>query len=262
MVTAFPIWLSLVTSALATPAVGPARPARFLSTLQIAVHEPSPALLRRSQRLTRNQFAAVFESVPELEGTPYQVRTLGNELVFTVLTNDDRHAPMQVAVEQLIQSLNGRVRAKGRSLYYRTNAEPQGGAFLDVSLDATGQKVASISAQSAPLWEVLRALRYKLGSLSYLVPGECGERLVNWSFGESADGPVEPRDVTTIMGDLASVLGLRSENRGGMYVFVGNCPPNPTPSHGEMESAQLILPPLLRPPSEVLMPVVPVSNDW
>src|SRR4051812_4847688 len=96
-----------------------AQPTRFVSTVQMAVQESNPVLMQRSQRLVMDQFAHTFDSWPEFQGKRYEVRTTGNEVVLYLVTNDDMRGPMQHAVSSMIQNLNGRVRARGKSLFYR-----------------------------------------------------------------------------------------------------------------------------------------------
>src|SRR5688500_3711152 len=159
-------------------------PAQFMSTVQMAIVENDPTLMRRSQDLVREQMLSGFQAFPQLSNRRYEIRTTGNEVVFYLVTNDDMRAPMQQAVASMISNLNGRVRARGRSLFYRTTPQRPIGGYLEVVVNDVHTKVRSIAAQSVLLRDVLKELRAQLGSLSYLIPGDCADRRVDWSFGE------------------------------------------------------------------------------
>lgn len=215
-----------------------AQPTRFVSTVQLAVQESNPVLMQRSQRLVVDQFAHTFDSWPEFQGKRYEVRTTGNEVVLYLVTNDDMRAPMQHAVSSMIQNLNGRVRARGKSMFYRTSLSQPVGGYLEVAVDDTHTKVRSISAQSVPLRDVLKELRTQLGSLSYLIPGECAERLVDWSFGE--DQPTEPKHIDAVMTELATLFNLKCEKRNGSYIFTGACDGDGGAARRRLQQAELV----------------------
>lgn len=217
----------LVMLATEITAFGDPMAAQFMSTVQLAVQEPSPELVERSQRLVAEQFASAIAMWPGLQGRPYEVRKSGNQLVFSLVSNSDMRVPLQQVVANMVQSLNGRVHAHGRTLFYRTSLSQPMGSYY-VSVDDTHTKIVSIAAQSVPLRDLLREVRSQLGSLSYLIPGECMERLVDWSFGE--DGvPSEPKTVDALMTELATLLGLKCEKKNGTYIFTGSCQDFPRP---------------------------------
>ena len=193
----------------------------FVSTVQLAVQENNPVLVQRSQRLVVEQFNHTFDDWPEFQGKHYDVRMAGNEVVLYLITNDDMRAPMQHAVSAMIQNLNGRVRARGKSLYYRTSMSQPMSGYLEVAVDDTHTKIRSIAAQSVPLRDLLKEIRTQLGSLSYLIPGECADRLVDWSFGEEA--PAEAKSIDSVMTELATLFSLKCEKRNGSYIYTGEC---------------------------------------
>lgn len=248
----------------AVPTLSPKR--QYLSTIQIAVHEPSLPLNQRAQRLVRRQFAAVFDAMPELEGRSYVVKNVGNELVFTVLTDEDVRSPMQQAVASMIRQLNGRTQAKGRFSFF--NASLEADRILDVELDKTGKQIQSISAQAVPLRDLLREIRFQLGSLSYLIPGECADRPVDWSLGEEPTQiPRKPREVKGVMQDLGALFGLKVEERDGTFIFMGTCsePKKPSrqriPSPAREELLQsAFLPSPTEYPTQVFFPLTPIGE--
>lgn len=199
----------------------PPSPAQFMSTVQLAIYESDPALMRRSQQLVLEQLNSGFRAWPQLEGRRYEIRTNGNEVIFYLTTNEDLRAPMQAALATMIQNLNGRVRARGRSLFYRTSPQHPIGGYLEVVVNDVHTKVRSIAAQSVPLRDVLKEMKSQLGNLSYLIPGECADRMVDWSFGEAVAD--EPKHVDTVISDLATLFNLKAEKKNGTYIFTGDC---------------------------------------
>jgi hypothetical protein len=245
------------------PSAPPAQ--QFMSTVQLAVHEASPELLRRSQKLVREQFADVFAIEPEFEGRKFDVHTSGNEVVFSVVTADDVRPQMQQAVASMIQRLNGRVQARGRSMFYRTSLSPQMSGYLEVVVDDTHSKVRTIQAQGVPLRDLLKEIRFQLGSLSYLIPGECAQRPVDWSFGEEGGPPTQPKAVDALMSELATLFGLKCEKRNGTYIFTGSCNefrnmrPR-TASPGELlRNGFAPMPPKAPPQTQVYFPLLPLE---
>jgi hypothetical protein len=196
-------------------------PTQFMTTVQFAVQELTPGLNQRAQRLVMDQFSDVFESSPEFVGRHYEVKTNGPEVVFYVAGQNDLRQPMEKAVTQLIQSLNGRVRARGRTQFYRTSLEQQNAGTLEVRTDETHKKILSVSAQSVPLRDILKEIKAQVGGLSYLIPGECAEQLVDWSFGE--DGGEEPKALDAAMREIGSLFKLNLVKQANTYVFSGGC---------------------------------------
>src|SRR5262245_23872018 len=116
---------ALLTSAFS---IADAPQAQFISSIQMAVHENSPQLLARSQKLVLDEFGRTFDTQPMLRGKRFELKTQGNQVVFFMTTEDDMRVPMQAAVTQLIGHLNGRVYTKGKSAFYKTAfSQPFGG---------------------------------------------------------------------------------------------------------------------------------------
>ncbi len=197
-------------------------PAQFMSMVQLLIHETDPMLMRRSQRLVLEQMNKGFRTFPQLNDKPFEIRTTGNEVVLYLVTNDDMRTPMQDAVSSMIQNLNGRVRARGRSQFYKTSREQAVGGYLEVVVNDGHDRVRAISAQSVPLRDLLKELKTQLGELSYLIPGECADRLVEWNFNEPQVGGA--KQVDTVISDLATLFNLKAEKKNGTYIFTGNCP--------------------------------------
>ena len=199
--------------------VMPKRP-KFMSTIQVAVHEPTFALQQRSQKLVIAEFKGVINSMPSLAGSPMHIRTSGNEVVLSIFMEKDQRVGMQRAVATLINHLNGVVPARGRSNYYRTNLS-QPFSFLEVVLGEKPGTIRAISAQDIRLPDILAEIKQQFEerrarleekgeppalmplpgekpqapkakkplyeSLSYFVIGGCTNGLVTWSFGEDSD---------------------------------------------------------------------------
>lgn len=215
----FPV---LVVSFLSTMALAGAAPQeQFLSSVELAVYESSPNLLRRSQQLVVDQLTNAFDTWPELTGRHYEVRTNGNEVVLFLTTNKDLRQPMQEAVANMIGNLNGRVRARGRSMFYKAELTKPLGGYLEVTVDDTHSKILSVSAQSVTLRDLLKEIKTQVGSISYLIPGECAEQMVDWSFGEMGDS--EPKTIDTALSELATLFNLKFDKRNGTYIFSGTC---------------------------------------
>jgi hypothetical protein len=142
-------------------------------------------------------------------------------VVFYVSGSNDLRQPMEKAVTQLIQSLNGRVRARGRTQFYRTSLEQPGGGILEVRTDDSHSKIVSVSAQSVPLRDILKEIKAQVGGLSYLIPGECAEKLVDWSYGE--DGGEEPKTLEAAMREVGALFKLNLVKQNNTYVFSGPC---------------------------------------
>lgn len=236
LLSANPLFIAPVKNRIPTPApeaasgmeeMGPEKPtitppaAQFMSTVQLAISERDPRLLRRSQQLVLEQINAGFQAWPELRHQSYDVRTQGNEVVLYLMTNDDMRAPMQQAVSSMIQNLNGRVRARGRTLFYRTSADRPVGGYLEVVVNDIHTKVKSIAAQSVPLRDVLKELKTRLGGMSYLIPGDCADRLVDWSFAE--EKAAEGKPIDAVISELATLFEMRAEKKNGTYIFTGDC---------------------------------------
>ncbi len=199
------------------------RQSQFVTRVQMAVHELSPELLKRSQGLVREALLNSMAGVPQFNGRTHEIRTVGNEVVLSLVTEDDVRAPMEMVVANMVEHLNGRahIRGKSEAFFYKANLVPNSGGFLEVVVDDSQTKIRSIAAQSVPLRDLLKEVRSQMGALSYLIPGECAERPVDFTFGVDDGAP--PKTVDALMGDLATLFGLRYEKRNGTYIFSGRC---------------------------------------
>jgi hypothetical protein len=79
----------------------------------------------------------------------------------------------------------------------------------------------AISAESVPLRDILNEIRNQSGSMSYLISGDCAEKLVDWSFVTVA--PEQPKEIEAVMNDLAFLFKLKCDKKNGSYIFSGNC---------------------------------------
>jgi hypothetical protein len=247
------------------PEVQPPPPTeQFMSTVQFAFQENTSEMMERSRRVVKQQFAETLEGWPELAGKPYEVKTMGNEVVFYLSSDSDMQQPMQRAVSRIVERINGKVRTRGRSQFFRTALSQPVGGYLETVVNDSHTKIVSISAQSVSLRNLLKQLQAQLGSLSYMVPGECAERPVDWSFGggSAGVGVSEPKSVETVMSEIATLFGLKFEKKNGTHIFSGECPlrKRSLPS-SEMVSTSLepvTAQGLVRP--SVYVPVTPIGN--
>lgn len=195
---------------------------QFLSAIQMAVYEENPLLLERSQKIVRDQFDNRIVAFPGLENVRYEIKSNGNELVFFLTSNNDIRDPLQNAVSEIIGQLNGRVRARGRSMFYKTALSQPLGGYLEVVVDDSHTKVVSVLAQAVPFRDLLKELKNQLGGFSYLIPGECAERIIDWGFGE-LETNTEPKSIDNVMMELATLFNLKLDKKSGSYIFSGQC---------------------------------------
>ena len=235
----------------------PKRP-KFMSTIQVAVHEPTFALQQRSQKLVIAEFKGIIGSIPSLAGSPMHIRTSGNEVVLSIFMEKDQRVGMQQAVATLINHLNGVVPARGRANFYRTNLS-QPFSFLEVVLGEKPGTIRAISAQDIRLPDILAEIKQQFEerrarleekgeppalmplpgekpqapgkkpryeSLSYFVIGGCTNGLVTWSFGEDSD-QAEDIPIGDLMQTLSLFLGMdKPKQIDGTYIFSGGrCSP-------------------------------------
>ncbi len=192
----------------------------FLTTLNFNIHEESPELLDRARNLVIDQFSTSMGLQTLLMNRGYQVATRGNEIVLSVVSQDDLRDPMQTAVSSMIAQLNGRIQTRGGARFYRTAlSQPTSGA-LEVVTDDSHSKIVEITAQSVPLRDLLKELKNQVGEFSYLIPGECSERFVEWNFGSPL---AEPKSVDIALEELATLFGLRLAKQSGTFIFTGVC---------------------------------------
>lgn len=193
----------------------------FVSTIQFSVREPSAPLMQRSQGLVKAFFAQGLEASPELRTQSYEVRMVGNEVVFYLVTDNDMRTPMRLVLSSLVENLNGKVKARGRSSFFRTTLSQPVGGYLETVVNDDHTAVVSLTARSIPLRDLLKQLRTQLTSMSYVVPGDCADQRVDWSFGKM--GPSQPRTISSILSALATHFNLTHEVRNGTHVLHGGC---------------------------------------
>lgn len=247
---------------------------QFVSTVKVTVREPTPELRARAQRLVREQFVGTLSTFPSLRDIPYEISSRGDEVVFSMVTPQDTRAVMQEAMAAIFAGLNWRTSTHGQMRIYKAAFDapsPDERAFLEVVLDESRTKIRSIAAQSVPLRDLLKELQAQLGNLSYLIPGECGGRLVDWRFGGSVQPQASPKEVDVLMQELATFFGLRCDRTHGTFIFSGTCKDPaamtgrsavPMPETAALPTDWLVEPPVLRerPEPRPMAPRVPVGE--
>ncbi len=233
---------------------------QFLSSIQMAVYEDSPILLERSQRLVRDQFDNQIAVFSGLENARYEIKSSGNELVFFLTSSRDIRDPLQAAVSEIIGQLNGRVRARGRSLFYKTALSQPLGGYLEVVVDDEHTKVVSVLAQAVPFRDLLKELKNQLGGFSYLIPGECADRIIDWGFGGLASS-IEPKSIDTVMMELATLFNLKLDRKSGSYIFTGQCNDMQRAHHAHTEVFKPAFFPINHAvPPQVFVPLMPLRD--
>jgi hypothetical protein len=206
-----------------TPEKQPNR-TRFASTVQLALQEPNAQQMKRAQTLVIREFENNVQIVPALRDARMSIQKSGNEVVFSLLMDDDLRAPMRQAMMRMIQSLNGRVRARGRTSFYRTsfNHPPQAEFFLTVH--DPEKRTVYIEAEQAPLIDLLQEMRRQIQGFSYIIPQECAQRRVYWTFGSPDPKQHPPHlELKAAMKGIAEMLQIKLENMNGAFVFSGDC---------------------------------------
>lgn len=243
----------------------PGQNAQFTTTIQFAVQERTPRLLKRSQDLVIKEFSDLFTSWPEFQGRAYRVSTEGEEVVVFFTTSNDTRQPLERAMTQIIGNLNGRVRAHGRSQFYRTSLSQPTGGLLEVIMDNSQRNILSISAQSVPFRDILKEIKAQSGNFSYLIPGRCAGQLVDWSFDEGPGS--HPKPLETALRELGALFGLKLEKQSNTYIFNGVCPEQSQPKRALLPPAEELLQgqavggsdhgPMT---TEVLFPIMPLTR--
>jgi len=204
------------------------RPTRsqFVSTVKVTILETNPEQRNRAQRLVREQLVNTLSTFPALRNVPYEISSRGNEVVLSMVTQQDILAIMKEAVPVVFAGLNGRVGTHGLARVFRASFDQPATddrGFLEVVLDDSRTKVRSIAAQAVPLRDLLQELQAQLGTLSYMIPGECGSRVVDWRFGGAVQPNAPPKEVDTLMHELATFFGLHVDRTHGTFMFTGVC---------------------------------------
>ncbi len=205
---------------------------QFTSRVYFLIHETTPSQLVRSRKRIEREFARTVDSIPQLQSSHYQIISDGNEVVFSMVSSHDMQQPFQAAVSEMVGSLNGQVRTRGRYDFLRTSMDSASENYLEVVLDETSTRIRTVVARSVPLRDLLGELkmqfadpsegpRNKAPRFSYLIPGECAARQVDWSFGTPQS---EPKSLDEAMKELAKLFKLGVENHQGTYIFSGECP--------------------------------------
>lgn len=233
---------------------------QFLSAIQMAVYEDNPQLLERSQKVVKDQFDQRVVAFPGLENIHYELKSSGNELVFFLTSNEDIRGPLQDAVSEIIGQLNGRVKARGRSMFYKTALSQPLGGYLEVIVDDNHSKVVSVLAQAVPFRDLLKELKNQLGGFSYLIPGECAERMIDWGFGEPGT-TTEPKTIDTVMMELSTLFNLKLDKKSGSYIFSGQCNDIHRAHHSRSEAFKPAFFPINHSvPPQVFVPLMPLRD--
>lgn len=201
-------------------------PAHYISSIQLHVVEPTNELTQRSRNLVIKSFQRSMGLVPVLKDRPLKTEMSGPDIVFTLTSGSDLQTPVQEILAQMVEDLNGRVLARGKSSFYRAALTQPLGGYLEVVMDESNQRIVAISAESVPLRDILNEIRNQSGSMSYLISGDCAEKLVDWSFVTLA--PEQPKEIDAVMNDLAFLFNLKCEKKNGSYLFSGTCLKQPT----------------------------------
>ncbi len=248
-----------------TPIVVPApAPApQFTSTVQIAIQDPNRQQQLRSERLVLEQFSRGFDNWAALKGRRYQVRTAGNQIVFTLVSDTDIRTPMEEMVLSAVQLLNGRVHLKGRTTFLRTSLNGnQTGPYLRVKRDSTGQKIAFIQARWATPNDIIELMQSLIGPFSYHIRSECADKPVHLRFGD--DSPNAPgKSVEQVMRILAAELGLEYDYTMDTHILRGTCmeqQPFHNDSPADMITDTLMPEPAPMPFTSVVFPLPPIGQ--
>lgn len=202
--------------------------APFSSTVQFAIREDNPVRFVRARDLLIREFTdRIQHSVKDHPQSLRTIRTLrsGNEVVFTVTSQEDLQDGVQASIKSLIQFLNqNRVRVQGRSRVYRANLNHQPAAQFQLTVHNPQTKTLSIRASRAPLIDILQEIRRQIRDFSYIIPEECAHRKVYWAFGELDPGNEPQRqDLTAAMNSIAKLLQVRAVASGNSFEFAGRC---------------------------------------
>lgn len=203
----------------------PARP-QFVSTVKVTVRETTPELRARAQRIVREQFVGTLSTFPSLRNIPYEISSRGDEVVFSMVTPTDTRAVMQEAMAAIFDGLNWRTNSHGQMRIYKATFDQPAQddrAFLSVEVDESRTKIRSIAARSVPLRLLLEELQSQLGDFSYLIPGECRNRLVDWQYGGPLQPNAPPKEVHQLMDELATFFGVKFDRTHGTFIFSGTC---------------------------------------
>lgn len=202
---------------------------RYMATVQFAVQESSPELSARGRKLVQEQFQQTLNSMPELSAGPFQVRSVGNEVAFYVLSDKEMNVLMHNAVPVLISRLRGKVRLRGLASLYETSLlESDRGGYLETVVSDDHSRMLSVQARQVPLRELFTQIQAQLGGLSYSIPSGCNNKMVDWNFEQPSTG--ELKNTSKLMRELAGIFQLTMEERDGTYAFDGSCADQNSPN--------------------------------
>jgi|GEM_PF-1678803 len=228
-------------------------PHQFTSAVQFAIREPSVELTQRSRGLIVQEVNHAISELPELRSRKFEVGGSGNQVLFMMNAANDIEKPIHRLVATVISQLDGRVRARGRSLFYRTNlADEPNAAYLEVGSNERRDRIRMIYAQSVSLRELLKEIKLRLRNahLSYLISGECAEKLVDWNFVDDSDR--QGKDIDTVMRDLSLAFSLNLEKSpSGTYVFTSDC----SGSSSHLQATKMIPPAFPSVPRHFAVPI-------
>jgi hypothetical protein len=136
----------------------------------------------------------------------------------------------------MIVSAHGRVHARGRSALYEV-PESSASGFLDVEVDKPGTGIVAVNAHGVQVRDLLEEIQSKLASAqmaergeqsgwSYVLPGRCARKRIDFRFGREGEGAPtisQGRGVGEVMQALSVQLRADCQKRGGAWVFSGDC---------------------------------------
>lgn len=198
---------------------------RFASTVQLALQESNPIQMNRAQNVVIQEFEKTLNASPTLRDAQMSIQRTGNEVVFSVMTDEDLRAAMQQVVTHMIQSFNRqKLRMRGRTSFYRTSFPHPMQGELFMTLHDPVKRTLYIEAEQAPLIDLLQEMRRQMPGFSYIIPQECAQRRVYFTFGHpQKEKHPDTLELKAAMGGIAEMLRVKVEDMGGAFVFAGDC---------------------------------------
>ncbi len=246
----------------------------YTATIQFFIQEPTPQLIRRSQRLAVRELTNTFRARHELELDSFDMKVspTGNAIYLTIGSHKNIQMPVQNALASVITDLDGKVWAQGRGDVFKTSLSQPVEAILDIQLadtplvnesgkapDVGDVLVQRIVAVAVPVRDLLRTLkihiiqdsRLSVSSFGHLMDRTCAERYIDWIFNESNEEP--PKKLDALIEELAAVLNVPGgvEKNDDRYIFKGACPPN-QPTYPRRATISLPFPTQIGPAAEML----------
>ncbi len=197
---------------------------KYMATIQMAVHE-TPMQLDRSQGRLIDEFTTTVSLWSDLRSQHYQVRRTGNEVIISFVSDQDIRVPVEGALREMIQKVNGKVPVHGRSFFHRAAFSPESGPYILTEIDKKDPqniKIASIRARGGRIGDILAEINVQIRKFGYFIRRECADRTVDWKIGGLGQ---PPKDLDTVLDHLKVDLsdeGLDfKKSEDGTYVF--NC---------------------------------------